>query len=202
MDVKMDIQEKSLNLESEPQEFHVIDKRQFLNVDNFDKTAADEKPRFPSYVEELVTRTKETERKFEEKKKQIDEEITRTRVRLESDFQRKLDLEKQKLLLPFLEVLDNLQRAIVAGPTGTLEHLIEGVLLTANQFLSKLQAMGVEPIAALNQPFDPNLEQAVGMVEVADPSQDGIVLEEVQPGYCLNGQLLRPAQVRVGKSNV
>jgi molecular chaperone GrpE len=199
MDAKMDIQEKSLDSESEPQEFQVIDKRQFLNVDSFDKTAVEAKPRYPSYVEELITRTKETERKFEEKKQQIDDEIARTRTRLETDFQRKLDLEKQKILLSFLEVLDNLQRAIVAGPTGTVEHLIEGVLLTVNQFRSKLQAMGVEPIAALNQPFDPNLEQAVGMVKVADPNQDGIVLEEVQPGYCLNGQLLRPAQVRVGK---
>lgn len=199
MDVKMDIQEKSLDSESEPQEFQVIDKRQFLNVDNFDKNAVEEKPRFPSYVEELITRTKETERKFEEKKKQIDDEIARTRTRLETDFQRKLDLEKQKILLPFLEVLDNLQRAIVAGPTGTVGHLIEGVKLTANLFRSKLQALGVEPIAALNQPFDPNLEQAVGMVKVTEASQEGIVLEEVQPGYCIDGQLLRPAQVRVGK---
>jgi molecular chaperone GrpE len=202
MDVKMDIQEKSLDSESELKDFQVIDRRQFLNVDSFDKTAAEEKPRYPSYVEELITRTKETERKFEEKKQQIDEEITRTRTRLETDFQRKLDLEKQKILLPFLEVLDNLQRAIVAGPTGTVEHLIEGVLLTANLFRSKLQAMGIEPIAALSQPFDPNLEQAVGMIKVVDPSQDGIVLEEVQSGYCLNGQLLRPAQVRVGKLDV
>jgi molecular chaperone GrpE len=83
-----------------------------------------------------------------------------------------------------------------------VEHLIEGVLLTANLFRSKLQAMGIEPIAALSQPFDPNLEQAVGMIKVVDPSQDGIVLEEVQSGYCLNGQLLRPAQVRVGKLDV
>jgi len=96
-------------------------------------------------------------------------------------------------------VLDNLQRAIAAGPTGTIEHLMEGVQMTANHFLAKLQSMGVEIIPALDQPFDPNLAQAVGIVKVADASRDGIVVEELQPGYCLNGQLLRPAQVRVGK---
>ena len=53
-------------------------------------------------------------------------------------------------------------------------------------------------IPALNQPFDPNIEQAVGTVKVENPDLDGVVVEEVQPGYCMNGQLLRPAQVRVG----
>jgi molecular chaperone GrpE len=195
MDAKMD-QEKETDSKSD---FQVIDKRQFLNLEDVDKSTVEEKPRYPSYVEELITRTKETERRFEEKKKQIDEEITRTKARLESDHQKRLDLEKQKIVLPFLEVLDNLQRAIIAGPTGTLEHLLEGVEMTAKLFLSKLQLMGVEPIAALDQPFDPNLEQAIGIVKVNDAGCDGIVVEEVQPGYSLNGQLLRPAQVRVGR---
>ena len=90
-------------------------------------------------------------------------------------------------------------RWIAASQAGTVEHLLEGVQMTANLFRSKLQAMGVEAIPALNQPFDPNLEQAVGTVKVTDAASDGVVVEEVQPGYCMNGQLLRPAQVRVGR---
>jgi molecular chaperone GrpE len=97
--------------------------------------------------------------------------------------------------------LDNLQRAIAAGSNGTADRLLEGLQMTASLFLSKLLSVGVEPIAALDQPFDPNLEQAIGMVKVADATKDGIVVEEVQPGYFLNGQLLRPAQVRVGKAD-
>jgi molecular chaperone GrpE len=151
-------------------------------------------------VEELIARTAETERKFQEKKKQIDEEINRTRARLEADYDRKLALEKQKIVLPFLEVLDNLYRAIdAANRAGTVDHLLEGVQMTANLFRSKLQSIGVEAIPALNQPFDPNLAQAVGTVQVDDSSHDGTVVEEVQTGYCMNGQLLRPAQVRVGR---
>jgi len=141
------------------------------------------------------------ERKFAEKKEQIDEEIARTKARLETDFQRRLDLEKQYIILPFLEVLDNLQRAIAAGSNGTTDRLLEGVQMTASLFNSKLQSVGVEPIVALNQAFDPNVEQAVGMVKVADASKDGIVVEEVQTGYFLKGQLLRPAQVRVGRTD-
>ena len=185
---------------TEPMDFQVIDKRPFVNLDRIDMEAVpEEKPRYPSYVEELIARMAETERKFQEKKKQIDEEIGRTRTRLESDFDRRLELEKQQIVLPLLDVLDNLQRAIdSATQAGSIEHLLEGVQMTATLFRSKLQALGIETIAALNQPFDPNLEQAVGRVIVENPDYDGVVVEEVQPGYRMNGQLLRPAQVRVG----
>jgi len=197
----MDDQDKQRKSDSESPDFQVIDKRPFVNLDAIDReTAPEEKPRYPTYVEELMARMAETERRFQEKKKQIDEEIARTKVRLEADFNRKLDLEKQNIILPFLEILDNLQRAIdAASQAGTLEHLLEGVQMTAGLFLSKLQSIGVEPNPALGQPFNPNLEQAVGTVPVTDPGQDGVVVEEVQPGYSMQGQLLRPAQVRVGR---
>ena len=194
----MEDQEKS-----ESPEFQVIDKRPFVNLDQIDidkESLPEEKPRYPSYVEELMARMAETERRFQEKKKQIDEDINRTKTRLEADFDRKVELEKQNIVLPFLEILDNLQRALdAASPNGSSENLREGVRMTAALFRSKLQSIGLEVIQALNQPFDPNLEQAVGTVKVDDPSRDGIVVDEVQSGYCMNGQLLRPAQVRVGR---
>ena len=186
---------------SEAPEFQVIDKRHFVNPDQIDmESAPAEKPRYPSFVEELMARTAETERRFQEKKKQIDEEINRTKSRLEADFDRKLELEKQKIVLIFLEVLDNLQRAIDSGSEAcSSETLLQGVRMTVDLFRAKLQSVGVEPIQALDQPFDPNLEQAVGTVKVDDSNRDGIVVEEVQSGYSMSGQLLRPAQVRVGR---
>jgi molecular chaperone GrpE len=196
--VEMDDRDRDKS-NGEPPAFQIIDKRHFLDLDTLDKTPVEEKPRYPSYVEELIGRMAEMERKFEERKKQIDEEIVRTKTRLENDFQRRLDLEKHKIILPFLEVLDNLRRAIDASSqTGSVEHLLEGVQMTANLFHSKLQAIGVELIPALNQPFDPNVGQAVGTVPVTQPARDGVVVEEVQSGYTMNGQLLRPAMVRVG----
>ncbi len=196
----MDKDEKRNN-KDESEVFQVIDKRHFLDLDKMDKEVrVEEKPRYPSYVEELMTRLSETERKFEEKKKLIDEEIVRTKARLEADSQRKLELEKQKILLPFLEVLDNLERAIeAASQAENVERLLEGVQMTADLFRSKLQSLGVEAIPALQQPFDPNLEQAVGTIPVAEQSNDGVVMDEVQRGYLLDGQLLRPALVRVGQ---
>lgn len=185
----------------EPTAFHVIDKRQFLDLDKIDATTViEEKPRYPTYVEELLARTSETERRFEEKKKQIDEEIARTRARLEADYARRLELDKQKIVLQLLDVLDNLERALDAvARSGSIDHLREGVEMTASLFRAKLQALGVEQIPLVGQPFDPNLGQAVSMVDVQDEKNDGIVVEELLRGYKMGDHLLRPAQVRVGQ---
>jgi len=193
--------EKNGNDGQQPAEFQVIDKRHFLNLDTVDKTAAiKEKPRYPSYVEELMARTAETERRFEERKKQFNEEVERIKGRLEADLERRLEDEKQRLILPLLEVLDNLERAIEAAQkSGSVDHLLEGVEMTASLFRSKLQVLGIEAIPALNEPFDPNLEQAISLTPVEDESQDGIVLDELLRGYKMSGQLLRAAQVRVGQ---
>jgi molecular chaperone GrpE len=177
-------------------ELRVIDKRRFTDTG---QVAADsqfsEKPRYPSFVEEQLA-------KLEHKRQQFEQEIVKTRARIEADYDRKLEIEKRNLALPLLEVLDNLERAIEAakkaGNTGTL---LEGVEMTANLFRSKLQMIGVEPLEILDQPFDPNLSQAVGVIEVTDESRDGVIEEQLVPGYRMGDQLLRPAQVRVGRFN-
>jgi molecular chaperone GrpE len=181
--------------------FRVVDRRHFADSDNNPSgTAVEEKPRYPTFVEELMARLSETERRFEEKKKQVEEEIAKMRGRMEADYERRVQIEKRNFILPLLEVLDNLERAIEAAARGgTMETLTAGVQMTAGLFRSKLIAHGVEPIQVLGEPFDPNLGQAVGTVPVTDASKDGIVLEEVQRGYKSGDQLLRPAQVRVGQ---
>ena len=189
------------NRAKEPEAFRVIDKRHFLDLDKIETVEPEEeKPRFPSFVEEMMAKMELTERKFEERKAQMNEEISRTKARLETDFQRRVDAERQRIMLPFLEVLDNLERALASASRseGTDANLVQGVELIASQFRAKLQMSGVEAIPVLDQPFDPNLGQAVGMVPVTDPAQDGVVMEEVQRGYRMGELLLRPAQVRVG----
>ena len=70
--------------------------------------------------------------------------------------------------------------------------------MTVDLFLAKLQAIGIEPIESLNRPFDPNSAEAVSQISVSEGSRDGIVIDELERGYSMNGQLLRPARVRVG----
>jgi len=193
--------EEKREKEDQPSEFQVVDRRHFTDLESLPLEApAEEKPRYPTYVEELMAKLKTMEDRFEEKKRQIDEEISRTRARLEADANRRIEAEKQKIVLPFLEVLDNLERAMEAHSTGgDAQHLLEGIRMTADLFRTKLKNLGVEAVPVLNQPFDPNLGQAISMVEVDDESQDGIVVDEILRGYRMGDQLLRPAQVRVGQ---
>lgn len=102
-----------------------------------------------------------------------------------------------------LEVVDNLRRAIEANAAlpdkaGT-GGLVSGVVAT-DQLLAKiLKRFGVEPINALNAPFDPAKHEAVMEVDaVGRPPRS--VVEVLEDGYTLHDRLLRPARVAVAKS--
>ena len=184
----------------DPQPFQVIDRRPFVNLDNLPLQAPlEEKPRYPTYVEELQARVSETQRRFEEMKSQMRDEVERTRARLHADFERRVQLEKRNTILPLLEVLDNLERALAAaGSARNPEALQQGIEMTVDLFRSKLRSLGVESIAVLNRPFDPHEGQATATVQVTSPDLDGIVVDEVARGYRMGDQMLRPAEVRVG----
>ena len=193
---------KKIPVDAEPpRDFQVIDKRHFSGQDGVLTGApAEDRPRYPSFVEELMAKVSEMEKRFEQKKAEMLGELTRTRARLESDYERRIQLEKQNMLLPFLEVLDNLERAVDSAATGgNCDHLLEGIAMTRSLFRAKLQAQGVDTVPVLDQPFDPNTSEAIGTVPVGDEARDGLVIEEVKRGYRSGDQLVRPAQVRVGR---
>lgn len=181
-------------------DFEVVDKRHFANAGSIPlENLPEEKPRYPTFVEELMARVAETERRFQEKKKELDEEIARTRARLEADYERRLEIARHNLLLPLLDVVDNLERATASAEDGNSDSLLAGVKMTLELFRAKLKSVGVERILVLDSPFDPNVSQAVTVIEVGDPARNGIVVQEIQPGYTMAGQLLRPAKVAVGR---
>jgi len=93
-----------------------------------------------------------------------------------------------------LPVLDNLQRAIQHAPEG--DPMVDGVRMVARQFEDALRSVGVTPIDAAGQPFDPALHEAIGGEESPDVERD-TVAAVLQPGYKLHDRVLRPALVRV-----
>lgn len=94
-----------------------------------------------------------------------------------------------------LQVVDNLERALMHIPSQTDKNLVDGLNMVLNQFKSILQKQGVQPIEALKVDFDPNLHEAVGQEESELPS--GKIVKEHARGYTLNGRLLRPSRVVV-----
>lgn len=184
----------------EPPGFQVSDRRFWVQDESIVDRATLTEVKYPSFVEELKARTEAAEQKLRERLEHLDKENAAYRERLERMVEQRVDRVKAELLLDYLEIADNLERALEAAsaPEG-LSALREGVALNLGLLLKKLRSAGVEPIKTLQVPFDPTHAEAVGIIPVEDPEQDGLVLEELQRGYRLNEQVLRPARVRVGK---
>lgn len=105
--------------------------------------------------------------------------------------------DRGRLLRAFLNVNDNLERALNADGTDA-ESLRQGVNLTYQTMERLLEQEGAELIQARGQPFDPAWHEAVSTVphQQADAEPD-TVIEVVQAGYRLGDRLLRPARVVV-----
>ncbi len=101
-----------------------------------------------------------------------------------------------KSLLP---ILDSFERALQA-PSSNPGEFRSGVELIYKQLQDALAKLGLRPIPAKGEPFDPHLHQAVEMVETTE-AEDRQVLEELQRGYKFKDRLLRPAMVRVAKNS-
>jgi len=100
-----------------------------------------------------------------------------------------------KVLLPILDSMDNALKTKAAS----LEDFHSGIELIDKQFHDALARLGVQPVAAEGEPFDPNVHQAIQMVDT-DEAEDNHVLQELQRGYKLKDRLLRPAMVRVARN--
>lgn len=141
---------------------------------------------------------KEMQRELEE----LRERSIRTLADYEN-FRRRVDRERAdqrryaaaEALTGFLEVVDNLERALQAE--GPADDLRKGVEMIHRQMLDLLDRFGASPIEALGERFDPSVHEAVSRVEdetVSHPT----VLEEYQRGYRMHDRLLRPSMVLVG----
>jgi molecular chaperone GrpE len=160
----------------------------------------------PSYVEELEARTRAAEQKvqevnarFEQLRRQLQDETDKTRQRLNRAADERAEGEKAEFIAGLLPVLDNLERANEAAASGApAEDVVEGVRQTAASFMTSLAAAGVEPVEAVGQEFDPQLHEAVETAE-AGRDQEGKVLAEYSRGFRMGNRLLRPAKVKVGR---
>jgi molecular chaperone GrpE len=128
---------------------------------------------------------------------QADFDNFRKRTRTEKeDWNRNITANFCSELLP---VIDNFGRALQAlRATGADESHLTGVEMIARQLGELLINKGVEKIATVGEPFDPNWHEAIGQTQVEDDEMVGKVTAEVQAGYRLGNKLLRVAMVHVG----
>jgi molecular chaperone GrpE len=128
---------------------------------------------------------------FENYRKRVERERTETYNRVVADVAAKL-----------LPVVDNLKRALDAeasvegAESDEFRHFLSGVDLISKQLNGVLEALGLKPIAAVGEQFDPHIHEAV-VTEPTDDYEPDTVMQEIVAGYRLGDKLIRPALVKV-----
>ncbi|HEY0971545.1 MAG TPA: nucleotide exchange factor GrpE [Gemmatimonadales bacterium] len=119
------------------------------------------------------------------------------RERAEAGTQGQAALVKQ-----LLDPLDDLDRvAHVDTTNASAASVAEGVEMVRRKFDKVLNAAGLEVVNPVDQPFDPNLHEALTTMPASSPEEDDTVGQVYQLGYVFCGQLLRPARVVVRQWN-
>jgi molecular chaperone GrpE len=116
--------------------------------------------------------------------------------RLARENERLRDVEKADNARLVIDAIDALDRSLKASDGSPLAR---GVRLIRDDLVRKLAAQGIERLQLAGAAFDPNQAEAMDTELVADPAADGKVVSELRAGYALNGRVVRPAQVRVGR---
>jgi molecular chaperone GrpE len=104
----------------------------------------------------------------------------------------------EKLVTELLPVLDSMGMGL-AVEDASAESLREGMELTMGILQKMMEKVGIEEIDPLNEKFDAEKHQAMGMQPNADV-EPNTVIAVMQKGYTLNGRLIRPAMVMVSKA--
>jgi molecular chaperone GrpE len=118
------------------------------------------------------------------------------RKRRERDIAERVLQQKKALLNKLLEVMDNLERALVYQDTLDRQGLQQTLRLVAWQMNELIRSEGLTPVPTVGEQFDPYIHEAVEVVEDHE-KPEGIVVEEVRKGYKLSDETLRPARVKV-----
>ena len=140
---------------------------------------------------ELKDRFARRQADFENYRKRVERDRTETYNRVVADVAAKL-----------LPVVDNLKRAleaessVEAAESDEFRHFLSGVDLINKQLNGVLEALGVKPIVAVGEQFDPHIHEAVATEPTEDYAPD-TVIQEIVAGYRLGEKLIRPALVKV-----
>jgi len=126
-------------------------------------------------------------------------DLDNVRKRAQRDIEAANRYGLEKFAQELLPVWDSLDLAVQnAGKAADLRTLVQGQEATLQLLSKALQKIGVAPINPQGEPFDPARHEAM-MAQESATAEPNSVLQVVQPGYELNGRLLRPARVIVSK---
>ncbi|VFP80592.1 nucleotide exchange factor GrpE [Candidatus Erwinia haradaeae] len=130
-------------------------------------------------------------------------EIENIRRRTKSEIEKIHKFALERFINELLPVIDNLERALGIADKANPELIvmIEGIELTMKSLLNAVKKFGVEVISTINIPFNPEIHQAMTMIDSTDIEPNHVIMV-MQKGYMLNNRLLRPAMVAVSQRKI
>lgn len=179
---------------------------------NCKKDLKEAKEKINEANEEIVSCEKEKssiEKELQESKKK-EQEYYDQLLRLKAEFEnyrKRIEKEKHEIanwarydfiqhIIPLYEMMKMASAHI--SNSSSLDDIKKGLEMIFLEFEKLFKAEGVSEIDILNKKCDPMLCETIATVD-GDGSNDDIVVEVVQPGYMVNGRLLKPAKVKVAK---
>ena len=115
-----------------------------------------------------------------------------------------LDIGRNQIALPMLDVLDDLRRSLDAADQATeegdakaLEALHNGVRLVYEKFVAELERVGIREMNTVGEAFNEDLHEALLQQPAPEGVEPGTVVGEVQKGYTIGDRVLRHARVVV-----
>ncbi len=140
---------------------------------------------------------KEQIAQLEDKVKRQLAEFENFRNRTEKEKQAMFETGAKSVIEKILPVVDNFERGLATVPEDKKEDpFVDGMNRIYRQLLTELENMGVKPIEAVGQEFDPNLHNAVMQVE-SEEYESGVVAQELQKGYTYRDNVVRHSMVAV-----
>ncbi len=153
--------------------------------------AASESPASRAEADELKEQTAE----YEERWKRAAADLENLRKRFDRELARKKMAERETILRAWLDVVDNMERALCANGASS-NPWYEGMEAIHQQMLSVLAQFGCTPVVPTGDPFDPEKHEAVAAADLPD-EPEGKIVEVTQTGYVLDGKVLRAPKVVV-----
>lgn len=135
-------------------------------------------------IEELTDRLKRTMAEFDNFRKRTEKEKSAM-----------YEIGAKDVIEKILPIIDNFERGLNAMPEGG-DAFAEGMNMIYRQLLKTLEELGVKPIEAVGQPFDPNFHNAVMHIE-DESLGENVVAEEFQKGYLYRDSVVRHSMVKV-----
>lgn len=146
----------------------------------------DKKDPRDTQIEELSDRVKRQMAEFDNYRKRTEREKASM-----------FEMGSRSVIEKMLPVVDNFERGLAAIPEGEKESAVaKGMEMIYKQLMTTLSEMGVKPIEAVGQPFDPNFHNAVMHIE-DDTLGENVVAEEFQKGYTHHDSVIRCSMVKV-----